>query len=103
MTILGKKSAELYECSLGVSHQTAELVAEVDAIAQVTVGFDRILGLSNDSFNFVLRQSGGWRNAHLLFAPGRFIHGRHGNDAVCVNFKGDVDLGNATRRRRNSD
>ena len=52
---LRKKSAEFYECALGVPHQTVELVVEVDPIAQIAILFGRILGLCDNPFNFILR------------------------------------------------
>src|SRR5712691_5932875 len=75
LALFGKQSTEFEKAALSISHQTDQLAAQVYYFALNAIAFDRVRGFSDDPLNFVRRQTGSWRDAHLLFAAGGLVRG----------------------------
>src|SRR5205807_3182699 len=96
-------AAKFQERPLSILYEAAQFVVQVEVLAEVSIGFGRSLGLGNDSFDLVWRQTRSRGDAHLLLALRRLVHSRDGQDAVGVDFKRNLDLRDAARRRWNAD
>jgi len=102
LTLFRKQSTEFKKAALRIPDQTHELVLQVDSFALRAISFNRAGRLCDDPLDFVGRQTGSRRDAHLLFAAGGLVGSRNRNDAVGVHFERNFDLRDAARGGRDA-
>ena len=102
LALFRKQPTKFQKRALRILHQAGQPVHEIDFLALTPIALSRSFSFPDDPIDFVLRQTGGWRNAHLLLATGGLIRGRDRNNSIGVDFEGYFNLRYATRGRGNS-
>ena len=77
------------------------LIARVGQFVELAILVCVRLGITDHAADFLIRQPAGRLDNNILFLAGTLVLGRHIENTVGIDIKGDLDLRNTARSRWN--
>ena len=88
---------------LSAVDEAVDLVLGLNDLSLLGIGLGVGLGIGHHPLNVVVGQTSAGSDDDVLLLSGALVLGGHIEDAIGINVEGDLDLGNTTRSRRNTD